>query len=77
MRIISQDRNVDIPYDNAIIKINDADQIIALIGERFVCLGSYELPPPTISEMVSTIPCGIVRHVHSATTPFGKPIRHT
>ena len=42
MRIISQDRKVDIPYDNAIIKINDAAQIITLIGERFVCLGSYK-----------------------------------
>jgi hypothetical protein len=36
-----------------------------------------ELPPPIKSEVVSTIPFGIVRHVHSATTPFGKPIRHT
>ena len=38
---------------------------------------SYELPPPMTSEMVSTIPCGIVRHVHSATTPLGKTLRHT
>ena len=30
-----------------------------------------ELPSPTTSEMVSTIPCGIVRHVHSAATPSG------
>ena len=32
-----------------------------------------ELPSPIISEMVSTIPYGIVRHVHIATTPLGKP----
>ena len=32
-----------------------------------------ELPSPMTSEMVSTIPCSIVRHVHSATTPLGKP----
>ncbi len=26
-----------------------------------------------LSEMVSTILCGIVRHVHGATTPSGRP----
>ena len=36
-----------------------------------------ELPPPMLSEMVSTIPCGIVRHVHGAATPLGKTLRHT
>lgn len=42
MRIISQDREVDIPYDLAVIKISELNQIVALIGERFVCLGSYK-----------------------------------
>ena len=36
-----------------------------------------ELPSPTTSEMVSTIPCSIVRHVHCAATPLGKTLRHT
>ena len=36
-----------------------------------------ELSPPMLSEMVFTIPCGIVRHVHGATTPLGKTLRHT
>lgn len=36
-----------------------------------------ELPPPMLSEMVSTILFGIVRHVHCATTPSGKTLRHT
>ena len=40
-------------------------------------LGFYELPSPTTSEMVSTIPCSIVRHVHGAATPLGKTLRHT
>jgi len=29
--------------------------------------------PPITSEVVSTIPSGIVRHVHCAATPLGKP----
>ena len=43
---------------------------------KVVCSGN-ELPWPMTSEMVSTIPCGIVRHVHCATTPSGKALRHT
>ena len=35
-------------------------------------LSDYELPPPMLSEMASTIPCGIVRHVHCAATPSEK-----
>ena len=39
-----------------------------------VMLSKYndELPSLIVSEMVSTIPCSIVRHVHSAATPLGK-----
>lgn len=42
-------------------------------------MGDYidELPPPMISEIVSTIPYGIVRHVHGAATPLGKTLRYT
>ena len=40
-------------------------------------MSRYELPSLIASEMVSTIPCGIVRHVHSAATPLDKVLRHT
>ncbi len=38
---------------------------------------SMNYTPPTKPEVVSTIPIGIVRRVHSATTPSGKALRHT
>ena len=56
--------------------VDDYECIRDLVDERATTSG-YELPSPITSEMVYTIPCGIVRHVHSAATPSGKTLRHT